>query len=70
MPEVASAPVKSKTTARLYQPLRSGPRRGDPAVTCGADSSYFRPKGNGPLVLPALSVQVPAREAVALSAPS
>ena len=70
MPEVTSAPSKSNATARLYQPLTSGPRRGVPVVTCGAVSSYFSPKPNGPLVLPALSVQFPATEAVALSAPS
>ena len=68
-PDVASVPRTVNPTARLYQPLALAARSGSAAVTAGAVASYFSPKGNAPLVLPALSVQVPLTEAVASSGP-
>src|SRR5918999_1411190 len=66
-PEVASLPAKLTVSGRLYQPFASGARLGV-AVTCGAVESYLSGRDADPM-LPALSTQVPATAAVALSGP-
>src|SRR5918996_5229527 len=67
MPGVASSPAMANSPGRLYQPFTSGARSAVAEVTWGAVASYFRPNPNGLLLLPALSVQVPGCDALALS---
>ena len=57
-------------TGRRYHDPESGERLGTAPVTVGAVASYFSWKVAGELWLPALSVQVPARLAFALSGPA
>ena len=68
MPEVASVPVKTTSTAWLYQPLWSAARFGAPETPVGSVPSYMKPKFPLP-TLPALSVQLAETEAVMLSGP-
>src|SRR5688572_25760792 len=68
-PAVASVPVTSNRTGRLNQPAVFGGRSGLAPVTTGPVASYLRPYGNAALRFPAVSVHLPASEAVALSGP-
>src|SRR4051794_31300019 len=66
LPDVASVPPKETETGWLCQPAFVGCRPGA-AVTVGGVASYLIAKEPLPLVLPALSRQVPEAVAVALS---
>jgi hypothetical protein len=66
IPEVASVPVKETPREWLYQPFESGTRAGAAATAVGAAASYWRPNEAVP-TLPALSVQLPATDALAES---
>ena len=67
MPEVPSAPLTSNVTVWLYQPLWSAGREGV-MLMVGAVASYL--KLDEPLALfPALSVQLPVKEADVVSGP-
>src|SRR5436189_456802 len=65
---MASMPEKETVRAWLYQPFASGPRDGV-AVAEGPWSSNWNVVATGPLVFPALSLQVPLTEAPPLSGP-
>ncbi len=66
-PETASVPVKLTESGLRYQPFASGARL---AVAIGVGSVASYASAKAPLlVLPARSVQVPGRDAVAESGP-
>jgi hypothetical protein len=66
MPEVPSVPVNETPSAWLYQPFESGVRAGTAVTPVGAVASYWSPNEAVP-TLPALSVQLPATDALAES---
>jgi hypothetical protein len=67
-PETASVPENETVNAWLYHPFASVPRDGV-GVTEGPSSSNWNVEETGPLVFPALSLQVPLTEAPPLSGP-
>jgi hypothetical protein len=69
MPERLSVPDAWKSTGWLYQPFESGPRESERPTAGGVASYLIGPKLAGALTFPALSVQVPEKEAPALSGP-
>jgi|SRR5215207_11153291 len=69
MPEVASLAWRSKRTGVLNQPAAFAGRSGVAPTMTGAVASYLSPYPSGLLTLPALSMQVPLTDAVALSSP-
>ena len=66
-PESPSAPANATATGFVYQPPPSGSRSGV-AAAVGGVASYFS-VSDAPALLPALSTQVPARVAPAVSGP-
>ena len=65
-PEVASLPLQLIATWWLYQPFTSGRRAGEADPVTGAVESYLSAK-EAEAELPAWSVQVALRPALALS---
>ena len=69
IPERLSLPLAPKSTGWLYQLPESGPRESEMLTDGGVASYLIGPKLAGALVFPALSVQVPENEALAVSGP-
>jgi hypothetical protein len=69
IPERLSDPDAEKSTGWLYQSPESGPRESEMLTEGGVASYLIGPKLAGELVLPAWSVHVPLKEALAVSGP-
>jgi hypothetical protein len=69
IPERLSLPWAAKSTGWLYQLPESGPRETETLTEGGVASYLIGPKFAGALVFPALSVQVPLNDALAVSGP-